>query len=251
MGECFVCGVSDNKAFLFDVVSDKGIVKICRNCFYNENLPMVKISHSTEKPEKRQTTYERLSILAGLDPAKMRERKPKSEELLKQESDLRIIVEEKFKKNLEKRNVSQLSGYSDLVRNFHWIIMRARRIKHLTQKQLAEAISVPEIAIKTIEQGILHDNSERLIKKIENYLGIKITKKQEPAFQPKEIKEEKSASDIPEPATLTSEKNLDESFNETGTKIDFDLLNSKNLTIADLREMKERKERSKNLNKNQ
>ncbi len=237
MDECFICGVSESEALLFDVISNEGIVKVCKNCFFQEDPPLVKINHFTEKPEKKQTVYERLSSLSGLSPEKMREKKLKSEELLKQELNLRSIVEENFKRDLKDINPPQDSG---LIRNFHWIIMRARRIKHLTQKQLAEAISVPEIAIRTMEQGVVPNNPENLIKKIESCLGIKITKKQpaEPSAEQDEFKEE-SVLNVPEPGE--ADENLDGNFNENGAEINFDLLNSENLTIADLKEIKEMK----------
>ena len=54
--------------------------------------------------------------------------------------------------------------------------MRARRAKHLTQRELADKINEPEMVIKMAEQGILLRERESLIRKIQNALNIQITK---------------------------------------------------------------------------
>ncbi len=59
-----------------------------------------------------------------------------------------------------------------MVDNFHWIIMRARRARKLTQKQFAEAIEESEEAIKMAEKGVLAKNDLVLVNKIENHLEL-------------------------------------------------------------------------------
>ena len=86
----------------------------------------------------------------------------------------------------------ETEGDSSLVRNFHWDMMRARRARHLTQEQLAEAIGESALAIKMAERGMLPREKERLVKKIENYLHIKIMNMPVPAIpatQPEQTEE--------------------------------------------------------------
>ena len=130
----------------------------------------------------------------------------KSEELKKQDADLRKVV--------QSREVS--SGQvkvEGLVDNFHWILMRARRLRKLTQEQLAKEIGVSESVIKNAERGVLSDNYYRLINRLEIFLGIRLLKEE---FR----------------------KRLQENPKEIG----FDAVAARSLTISDLQEMKKKKE---------
>jgi len=209
--ECSKCGVSGSKTRLLDVISREGIVKLCEKCFLEENMPLVrkpanfqlKESGFTSKSSNRKTVYERLSEISGVQNRKI----PEKELLNKQETTLKDIVNKNFE------IISGEGGSAeDLIDNFHWVIMRARRLKHLTQGQFAKAIAEPEAAIKAIEKGFLPKNNYRLIKKIENYLQIKLLKKE------------------------TGQKQ------EFEKEISFDPVTAKTLTIADLQDMKKKKE---------
>lgn len=201
MNECFKCGVSGEQKRLFDVISDDGIVKICEKCFLEESLPIV---HKPEKfdfkeVEQKQTVYERLSRVAGID---------KSKEVKPEDENLREIVEENFNKNVFKNKNKR----DDLVDNFHWILMRARRAKKLTQEQFARGIGESVSAVKFAEQGIIPDGNLNFIEKLENNLGVKILKK-------------------------------DFSFSNNSKKeIRFDKNNPQFLTIEDLKKMRQEKE---------
>jgi len=65
---------------------------------------------------------------------------------------------------------------ADLVDNFHWEIVNARKIKNMTRKQLAQAMNESEEAIKMVENGILQSDNYILINKIQSYLGINLRK---------------------------------------------------------------------------
>jgi ribosome-binding protein aMBF1 (putative translation factor) len=54
--------------------------------------------------------------------------------------------------------------------------MKARRARHMTEKQLAETLGESELAIRMAERDMLPRERERLVRKIENYLKIRITK---------------------------------------------------------------------------
>lgn len=203
MAECFKCGVSGEKALLFEVISREGVVKVCRKCSFEENLPRIKKKTegyfaAIKGQEKKESVYDRLSRMSGVDKREVR----KSELLKKQETTLKEIIDKNFeavKQETKKR--------TDLVNHFHWIIMRARRAKKLTQAQLAEEIAESEKAVKMAEQGIFPAGNE-LIKKLENYLRIRLVKEPEKYEKPKELK--------------------------------FDSEATKTLTISDLQEMKKK-----------
>lgn len=206
MEKCFNCGVLETKAILFEAVLPEGIVKICRKCSAEENIPVIKNRFSIQNEEK-QTVYKRLSKISGVDL-----KKREDDERKKQEISLRNAVDFNFKENFR----NDLNSKKNLVDNFHWIVMRARRSKKLTQEQFAGAIYESTKAIMLIEKGFAPEKKE-IIDKIENYLKIRIKKDNwETGEEIKKI----------EKTELT----------------DFDFKNVKNLTIADLQEMKKKKE---------
>lgn len=204
MEECFKCYVSETRALLFDAISLKGIVKICGKCSAKVNIPI--INHiSPPKIEKQPTMYERLSKISGVNPDKRDSFK------IEEKDGLRDLVNANysFKENLELKE--------NLVHNFHWIIMRARRMKHMTQKQFAQEIHESEMAIKKIEEGFAPEKVD-VLKKIERFLGIRIRKH------------------------IESEKLSENQENKLEEKKDLDIKNLDDLTISDLYEMKKKKE---------
>ena len=216
--QCFICEISEEKRELVDVIFKGAIRKVCKNCAARENLHILKKSIVTkrlENLEKKGSVRERLASLSGFDLNKERERK--SPELKNQEKELEKFI------NKNTRDVFiKPEKDSNLIRNFHWFIFRERRNRKLTQKELAKSIAEPEIVIKKLEQGEVPRERERLIKKIENYLGIKITK-----------------NTIYESAKNLSEK---EEIKETQIK-DFDPVTTKIFTIGDLRRMRKNRKR--------
>lgn len=205
MAECYRCGVSDDKAQLFEAISKEGIVHVCRKCSFYDNLPMLR--SGPEGVERKMSVYERLSRMAGIDRKRTA---PKSDLVRKQETTLRELVD----KNFEERVKKQTKKREDLIDNFHWAIMRTRRAKKLMQKQLADAISEPEKAIILAEQGVVPEDNV-LIKKIENYLRIKLLKESGKKENPGILK--------------------------------FDSETTKALTIADLNKMEKREQPTKEL----
>ena len=73
--------------------------------------------------------------------------------------------------NLKKNNVLE-----DLKDNFHWEISRARRMKNISRKQLAEKVEESEESLRMIEFGELPSDDFVLISKIERVLGIELRK---------------------------------------------------------------------------
>ena len=78
--------------------------------------------------------------------------------------------------NVEKTVSSGKKPRPDLVDNFHWVIMRFRRSKKLTQEQFAKEISEPLENIMKAEQGILPEKDYILVRKIENALVVRLIK---------------------------------------------------------------------------
>lgn len=213
--ECFNCNVSGDKVMLFDAISGKGIVKICEKCSSEERWPIVRKPTIFQLKEsvKKYSVYERLSRSSGIvqKEESLRKRElEKIEKTLKEEAD----------KNYEQKIQSKQEPRSDLIDNFHWIIMRARRLKKLTQEQLAKEISEPEAAIKIAEKGIVPEGYS-LVTKLENFLGIKIVKGE---------------------SVRKHEEESDESKFEDSREVSFDTSIVKNLTIDDLKKMKEERE---------
>lgn len=207
--ECSVCGISEEKARLLDAISSKGIIKICEPCSKEEDMPIL----------RRPTTFQ----LKEAEKKPIIYKKPMPEEVEKTETTLKDVIDKNYEAAVPKEKKPRLN----LVDNFHWIIMRTRRLKKLTQEQLAKEISESIAAIKMIEQGILPEDDYRLVNKIEGFLRINLVKdvSKIPKFSP-----EKSPARI----------------------IKFDTRIMKDLTISDLKQMKEQTEEiSKSLEENQ
>lgn len=210
--ECAVCNVSGEKVKLFDAIGNEGIIKICQNCSFNEHIPLI----------RKPTTFQ-LKEEENPRPFSQRKKEFERKTLVqrsteKQDITLRDIVDQNYKKRFEAK---PLKPSSDLVDNFHWIIMRARRKRHMTTKQLAEEIAESEIAIKMAEQGKLPEDEYVLVRKLENFLGIILSKSGKSQVR---IEMEK-------PKRI----------------FDFDSESVKTLTIEDLREMKKRREEEERL----
>lgn len=225
MAECYRCGVSDEEERLFNAISNKGVVKICRNCSEREEWPLIQ-PVDLNKPERVQSIYERLSAMAKIDPEKhrkmisekqMEDEAKKRRNLFSKEQDatLKQIIDRNFEKK-------KIQSREDLIPNFHWVIMRNRRLKKLSQKQLAENIGEPESLIKSAEEGVILNNTDVFLKKLENYLGIKIRKG--------------------ENQYLSEDSAKKEAIEKLEKEGNFDRDTAESLTIADLQEIKKKKE---------
>ena len=197
--ECSVCGVSGEKARLLEALSSKGIVKLCEACFKEEDMPILRrpTTFQLKEAEKKPIIYKR----------------PLPEEVEKTETTLKDVID----KNYEVAVSKEKKPRPNLVDNFHWIIMRTRRMKKLTQEQLAKEISESIAAIKMIEQGILPEDDYRLVNKIGSFLGINLVK------------------DVSKTTLFSPEKS-------PARIIKFDTRTMKDLTISDLKKMKEQTE---------
>jgi|TARA_Y100000034_G_scaffold132636_1_gene196107 ribosome-binding protein aMBF1 (putative translation factor) len=217
MEYCSKCQAPETMVILFDAVLPEGIVKICGKCSTNEDIPIIKETILQE--EKFQEELKIQDRLAKISGVKLEERK--SDENLKQiDENLRETVKENFVKDL----TFDLNLKKELIDNFHWIVMRARRMKHLTQEQLAREIQEPEEVIKMIEKGDVPQR-RNIIRKLENHLNIVITNG---------FRDERQQEDSIPIRTSGNEENKD-----------FNIKDMSNLTIADLQEMRNKEKKLK------
>jgi len=214
MEECFICSVGSDKVFLFDAVVEDGIVKVCRKCAEDEHIPIIRkpTSFQLKESEKKDFVYQGYN--REKDLIKKHKEQGLKNELKGQEISLKEIVDKKYKEKYSKHNVEEKKPQFDLIDNFHWSIMRARRKKHITQEQLGKDIGEAEITIKMAEKGELPEDYVVLINKFESFFGIDLWKS--------DAVEKRLQSRSP------------------SRILDFDPVSVKNLTIADLRKIKER-----------
>ena len=204
--ECSKCGVSGKEKGLLDVLSSKGVVKLCSSCFKGEDMPVLRrpTTFQLKDSEKEEKIYNPGS--RQLNPVK------------KQTENSEVNLKQLVDRNYAERVPEEKKPRPDLVDNFHWVLMRARRAKKITQTQMAKEISESEAAIKMAEKGILPEDDYRLVNKLESFLGVKIVKDN--------FRRENAESSRKQPARI----------------VKFDPNAIKELTIDDLKRMKEEKE---------
>jgi ribosome-binding protein aMBF1 (putative translation factor) len=203
MEECFSCGTSAMDIRLFDGLSDEGLVKTCSKCALEEGILLMKKPTSVELKDSEKGKAVGLASRAVSRT---------SFNAHPEDVSLKQIVDETYK---EKHQHIAKKPRPDLIENFNWIIMRARRKRHITRKRLAEEIAEAESAIEMAEKGVLPEDDNHLISKLQSYLGVRLIKPE---------------SDI--------------EFKERVEKkgLHFDPVSLKSITIADLKEMQDQKE---------
>jgi len=207
MNECFFCG---KEGAVFDAVVEKGIVKVCRRCSFEEHVPIIQrpTTYQLREAERRRPSFREQANKEREEIEKEKIRRKKVDE---QNVTLKDLINKKYKSSVRTEEKPKLS----LIDNFHWVVMRARKKKHLTVAQLAAEIHEAEVAVKMIEHGQLPEDDYRLINKLENFLGVK-------------IREDENYKSLigREPARI----------------LDFKQNIMDNLTIADLQKMKKSRE---------
>lgn len=73
-------------------------------------------------------------------------------------------------------NYKRNNVVNDLVENFQWEISKARRLKNISRKQLADAVGATEEEMKMMEMGQLPRDDFVMVNKIESYLAIHLRK---------------------------------------------------------------------------
>ena len=230
---CIFCNVSEDKVRLFEAVGNEGIILVCEKCAFDEHIPLIRKPTTFQLREaERPSRRAREEILKARDPKEIKrkqEERRKYEEKRRQDITLKEIIDRNYEKKIQ--NVSNKPRVP-LIDNFHWVIMRARRNKKISQAQLAEAIFESEVAIKMAEIGKMPEGDFRLVNKLENFLGIKIKK---------DLKEKDEYFEGERDELLRKKEK--QPLRDLGFKRDI----IENITIADLKEMRKNLSSNRNL----
>jgi ribosome-binding protein aMBF1 (putative translation factor) len=157
--ECIRCGVTCEEVRLYDAIYEGSLNLICERCSIIENIPIIK------KPNYNQLKeLERRQGLSGSKTVSSPKKQAGNikEKLQELDSDPRLEMPENKKFNL--------------VPNFHWEIMKGRRRKGYSQRQIADIIGEDELSVQMIEKGIIPESTIDLIIKLEQILQIKLRK---------------------------------------------------------------------------
>ncbi len=196
--ECFNCGATEEEgAKMHKVISDTEIVKVCDKCIKQVNLPKIKKLteielEKSEKMEKQGDWRNRVN--------KQIEDRQSFKIASTHGLTLRDVVERKMNPSLAEKTKPK----PDLIHNFHWEILKARRQRNLTQMKLGTAIGESEMSIRMIERGVVPTDYHPVIQRLENVLKIKLfTDEYRKMNQP--IEEELTVGDIKEAQPEVSE----------------------------------------------
>lgn len=141
-----------------EAIEDGRIVKVSERYAKQEGLMILRRQEKFE-PDKSKDPGQINQYVAKEDPVRRRGREPLNLDRYRKPLD--------YKKN----NI-----VADLKDNFHWEISKARKVRMLTRKQLADVLQTSEEAIKMIENGILPANDFVLVSKLEKYFGFNLRK---------------------------------------------------------------------------
>ena len=225
---CSVCGISARMRSVSEVISPKGVIFACEKCVSEEGFPVLKKPDKKvfEEPERKGRVYDVMTRLSGV-----RSKEPERYELKKQEESLRKIIDRKYEEKMRMQDL-RLKLRPDLIDKFHWIIMRVRRVRGLTQKQLAEMIGESEASIKMAEQGIVPEGYD-FIDKLEGLLNVRLIKERN--LYPVSSFEKRPS----QPPAMGEKQGQQTHLQET---LGFDRKSIGSLTIADLHRMKKERE---------
>jgi ribosome-binding protein aMBF1 (putative translation factor) len=164
MERCARCSRSEDEVRLFDGIYVNDVVRICEKCSLISNIPLIKRPNVSQlkDSEKPLGVRARLMRMNHLDI-----------QIGKEKSLVESMQELEANPELEKPEDLVFK----LVDNFHWVIQTERRRKGITTRQLADMLGESEGAIKLLEKGIIPTKSLNLINAIEQFLKIKLVKR--------------------------------------------------------------------------
>lgn len=201
---CNRCGIPSDEVRLFDAISNFEIVSLCKKCLDFEGLPVI----------SRPTTSQLKDLEKNEGSSSFKKNVSKVFDMKKfKKNPEDVTLKDLVEKNYVKKVKFEKKPRPELVDNFHWIIMIARRKRKLSQVFVAKEIGESELAIKMAEKGILPEDDYKLIGKLESYFGVELIKKsfKEKIGSKKELELDKvSLSSI----TISDLKKLKEEQNE-------------------------------------
>ena len=162
---CERCGVNGDEVRLFDGIYEGRMSSLCERCSIIENIPIIKKPAASQLRESErgvEGVYDRMKRMSGI-------REEKGDETYFQEDKLEELEKHPELELPEKDSLN-------LVDYFHWEVMKNRRRRGMSQKQLAENLGESEIVIQMIEKAKLPENAEVIIRKLEQLFQIKLRK---------------------------------------------------------------------------
>lgn len=163
---CERCRITENDIRLFDAIYEGRGAYLCERCAIVENIPIIKKPNISQlKESEREKVHDRMKRITGFREGIKKFREDtffRGDRLKELEKNPQLELPEKKSLNL--------------IDHFHWEIMKHRRRKGMSQKQLAQALRESETAIQMIENGKLPGNAESLIKKLEQFFQVKLRK---------------------------------------------------------------------------
>lgn len=162
MKSCNICGVSEDKVRIFDAIYNGKMANLCERCSIIENIPIIK-RPSTKQLNEAEA---RFSSRPRLTPRVSIQNIQKTNTFFQRDR----LKELDDKPELELPEKESLN----LINHFHWEIMKNRRRKGLSHRQLAKSLGESELVIQMIEKAKLPSNPEALIRKIEQFFQISL-----------------------------------------------------------------------------
>ena len=172
MSKCFKCGVSGEEVRLLDAVGTGGLVLVCEDCAEKEEIPVLKRPttfqlKNSENSEYRPFRERRYKELGRPMPPSEKQIKTNRVESRSSSKTPELTLKDILDRNMKKKhgvdtNVKkEIRRPINLLENYHWIVMNARRKKHLTPSQVGEAIGESESVVRMVERGMLPDDDYR------------------------------------------------------------------------------------------
>ncbi|MBR9704784.1 hypothetical protein GOV12_05205 [Candidatus Pacearchaeota archaeon] len=166
MENCVRCKISSEKVNLFDAVYEGRMENICERCSIIENVPIIKKPDPEvlKEAEESNLVRDRLSKIKGDFDNKRKE--PVDDYFSRKKKLKEIDDNPKLELPLKER--------LNLIKNYHWEIMKNRRRKGHSFKQLGMLIGESETLLELIEKGKLPEGSESVIRKLEQYFQVNL-----------------------------------------------------------------------------
>ena len=178
---CQICGLNSYEAELKDAVIGREIGKVCTFCLQTTDVILIQrpTSEQLKNAEKPFSVFQRLRRASQM---KMETEEMKARKMMRQrEQQINLSKLSAKSQYSSGKNIPSDSMKSErskplsqpLVPNFSEIVRNARIAKGMNQQQLAHSLAESEQDIMFLEAGKI-PATERLIKKIEQFLRIQI-----------------------------------------------------------------------------
>jgi len=242
---CAICKKTGEETTLYQGIRATEMVNICEECAEDQNIPIIKKPSQSQltKADKTYSVRERLDLMSGR----------------------REATEISGEQMITQRNLAKLKmpkpkqTHPDVLDNYYWTLIMARRRAKMTISQLAKKIDTTPYAIQQIEKGIFPEDFKEIFLKLEALLGIKLLRVHETQvnFVRKNPDQEKEILDAVAEKMKNPEEELEEeeemeAFHEKIESGEIKLSRKEDLsdmTLSDLIDRKKAKEKQKSRTK--